>query len=101
VTFGFPLCRGNQQSRWLVEGGYDRLAQRLFHRVRAERLFLEYDDERASGFEPLAAVPQDKIVVLGLVTTKTGQRETGNALSPADQQAKLRTIVASAERVWG
>ena len=133
VTFGFHLCRGNQQSRWLVEGSYDWLAQRLFPRVRAERLLLEYDDERSGGFEPLAAVPQDKIVVLGLVTTKTGRQETideletrireaarhaplerlalspqcgfatsilGNALTTANQEAKLRTIVATAECVW-
>ena len=133
VTFGFHLCRGNQQSRWLVEGSYDWLAQRLFPRVRAERLLLEYDDERSGGFEPLAAVPQDKIVVLGLVTTKTGRQETideletrirkaahhvalerlalspqcgfatsilGNALTTANEKAKLRTIVATAERVW-
>jgi len=134
VTFGFHLCRGNQQSRWLVEGGYDWLAQRLFPHVGAHRLLLEYDDERSGGFEPLAAVPEDKTVVLGLVTTKTGRQETvegletrireaarqvplerlslspqcgfatsilGNALSAADQEAKLRTIVATAERVWG
>jgi 5-methyltetrahydropteroyltriglutamate--homocysteine methyltransferase len=134
VTFGFHLCRGNQQSRWLVEGGYDWLAHRLFPRVRAERLLLEYDDERSGGFEPLAAVPQDKTVVLGLVTTKTGRQETideletrireaarylplerlalspqcgfatsilGNALTAADEETKLRTIVATAERVWG
>ncbi|MBV8993859.1 MAG: cobalamin-independent methionine synthase II family protein [Pseudonocardiales bacterium] len=133
VTFGFHLCRGNQQSRWLVEGGYDWLAQRLFPRVAAQRLLLEYDDERAGGFAPLAAVPEDKTVVLGLVTTKTGRRETvkelqariheaarvvplerlavspqcgfatsilGNALSTADQQAKLRTLAVTAERVW-
>lgn len=134
VAFGFHLCRGNQASRWLVEGSYDWLAQRLFPRVRAERLLLEYDDERSGGFEPLAAVPQDKTVVLGVVTTKTGRQETvdelearireaarhvplerlalspqcgfatsilGNALSAADEEAKLRTIVATAERVWG
>lgn len=133
VTLGFHLCRGNQESRWLVEGGYDWLAQRLFPRVRAQRLLLEYDDERSGGFEPLAAVPEDKTVVLGLVTTKNGRRETvdaletrireaarhvplehlalspqcgfatsilGNTLSPTDQQAKLRTIVATAERIW-
>jgi 5-methyltetrahydropteroyltriglutamate--homocysteine methyltransferase len=134
VAFGFHLCRGNQQSRWLVEGGYEWLAQRLFPRIRAERLLLEYDDERSGGFEPLAAVPQDKTVVLGLVTTKTRRQETidelqtrireaarhiplerlalsaqcgfatsilGNAVTAADQEAKLRTIVATAERVWG
>ena len=75
VTFGFHLCRGNQASRWLVSGGYDWLAERIFPAVRAERLLLEYDDERSGGFEPLAAVPEDKIVVLGLVTTKTPRRE--------------------------
>jgi 5-methyltetrahydropteroyltriglutamate--homocysteine methyltransferase len=133
VMFGFHLCRGNQASRWLVEGSYDWLAQRLFPHVRAQRLLLEYDDERSGGFEPLAAVPEGKTVVLGLVTTKSGRRETidelqlrireaarhlplerlalspqcgfatsilGNTLSTADQETKLRTIVATAERVW-
>ncbi len=76
VTFGFHLCRGNQASRWLVEGGYDWLAERLFPRVRAQRLLLEYDDRRSGSFEPLAAVPEGKIAVLGLVTTKSGRRET-------------------------
>jgi 5-methyltetrahydropteroyltriglutamate--homocysteine methyltransferase len=76
VTFGFHLCRGNQASRWLVEGGYDWLAGEIFPRVRAERLLLEYDDARSGGFEPLAAVPEDKVAVLGLVTTKTPRRET-------------------------
>jgi 5-methyltetrahydropteroyltriglutamate--homocysteine methyltransferase len=80
VTFGFHLCRGNQESRWLVEGGYDWLAGRLFPRVRAERLLLEYDDARSGGFEPLAEVPEDKLVVLGLVTTKTPRRETPEEL---------------------
>jgi 5-methyltetrahydropteroyltriglutamate--homocysteine methyltransferase len=81
VTFGFHLCKGNQASRWLVSGGYDWLAERIFPRVRADRLLLEYDDERSGGFEPLAAVPEDKTVVLGLVTTKTPRRETVDALA--------------------
>ena len=76
VTFGFHLCRGNQGSRWLVEGGYDWLAERLFARIRADRLLLEYDDARSGGFEPLAHVGDDAICVLGLVTTKTSRRET-------------------------
>jgi 5-methyltetrahydropteroyltriglutamate--homocysteine methyltransferase len=76
VTFGFHLCRGNQASRWLVEGGYDWLAGEIFPRIRADRLLLEYDDARSGGFEPLADVPEDKIAVLGLVTTKTPRRET-------------------------
>jgi 5-methyltetrahydropteroyltriglutamate--homocysteine methyltransferase len=76
VTFSFHLCRGNQMSRWLVEGGYDWLAGQLFPRINADRLMLEYDDERSGTFEPLAEVPDDKVIVLGLVTTKTPRRET-------------------------
>jgi len=76
VTFGFHLCRGNQASRWLVEGGYDWLARKIFPRIGAERLLLEYDDARSGGFEPLADIPEDKVAVLGLVTTKTPRRET-------------------------
>ncbi|HEX2044451.1 MAG TPA: cobalamin-independent methionine synthase II family protein [Gaiellaceae bacterium] len=85
VTWGFHLCRGNQASRWLVEGGYDWLAGRLFPRVRADRLLLEYDDARSGGFEPLAEIPGDKVAVLGLVTTKTARRET-----PAELESRLR-----------
>jgi 5-methyltetrahydropteroyltriglutamate--homocysteine methyltransferase len=75
VTFGFHLCRGNQGSRWLVEGGYDLISRPIFKKIRAQRLLLEYDDERSGTFEPLADVPTDKMVVLGLVTTKTPRRE--------------------------
>jgi 5-methyltetrahydropteroyltriglutamate--homocysteine methyltransferase len=81
VTFGFHLCRGNQASRWLVAGGYDWLSSRIFPRIRAERLLLEYDDHRSGTFQPLATVPEDKMVVLGLVTTKTPRRETIEALA--------------------
>ena len=80
LTFGFHLCRGNQASRWLVAGGYDGLAERIFPRIRAERLLLEYDDERSGTFAPLLAVPDGKLVVLGLVTTKTSRRETVDEL---------------------
>ena len=85
VTFAFHLCRGNQGSRWLVSGSYEPLARRIFGGIRAERLMLEYDDERSGGFEPLANVPEDKIAVLGLVTTKTPRRET-----PEELEARLR-----------
>jgi 5-methyltetrahydropteroyltriglutamate--homocysteine methyltransferase len=87
VTFGFHLCRGNQASRWLVSGAYDWLAAKIFPRVEAERLLLEYDDERSGGFEPLAAVPDDKVVVLGLVTTKSGRRETVEGLAARIREA--------------
>jgi 5-methyltetrahydropteroyltriglutamate--homocysteine methyltransferase len=76
VTFGFHLCRGNQDSRWLVTGGYDLIAKPIFRRIHAQRLLLEYDDDRSGSFAPLEEVPDDKIVVLGLVTTKTPRRET-------------------------
>lgn len=68
-------------SRWLVSGGYDWLADQLFSRIRAERLLLEYDDERSGSFDALRAVPEDKTVVLGLATTKTGRIETVEGLS--------------------
>ncbi len=76
---------GEQGSRWLVSGTYEPLARRIFERIHAERLMLEYDDERSGGFEPLAHVSDDKIAVLGLVTTKSPQRET-----PEWLEARLR-----------
>ena len=85
VTFAFHLCRGNQGSRWLVSGSYEPLARHLFANVNAERLMLEYDDERSGTFEPLAHVPEDKTAVLGLVTTKSGRTET-----PEELEARLR-----------
>ena len=76
VTFGFHLCRGNQASRWLAEGSYEPIAAALFRKIKAQRLLLEYDDPRSGSFEPLRHVPDDKVVVLGLVTTKTSRAET-------------------------
>jgi 5-methyltetrahydropteroyltriglutamate--homocysteine methyltransferase len=70
VSFGFHLCRGNQGSRWLASGGYERIARPIFRRIHAQRLLLEYDDPRSGSFAPLADVPEDKFVVLGLVSTK-------------------------------
>jgi 5-methyltetrahydropteroyltriglutamate--homocysteine methyltransferase len=80
VTFSMHLCRGNQGSRWLTEGGYDLIAAPIFKGVRVQRLLLEYDDERSGGFEPLREVPDDKVVVLGLVTTKNPRQETADEL---------------------
>jgi 5-methyltetrahydropteroyltriglutamate--homocysteine methyltransferase len=87
VTFGFHLCRGNQASRWLVEGGYDAVAEQIFGGVRADRLLLEYDDARSGSFEPLARVPPDKWVVLGLVTTKRPQLESVDELARRIEEA--------------
>ena len=80
VTFGIHLCRGNRASRWHREGSYDAVAEELFNGLAHTRLLLEYDTERAGTFEPLRFVPEGKIVVLGLVTTKAGAVETVEGL---------------------
>src|SRR5512135_934901 len=69
VTFGIHLCRGNNQSKYYASGGYDPIAD-VFRRTNFNRFLLEYDDERSGGFEPLKHVPEDRTVVLGLITTK-------------------------------
>jgi 5-methyltetrahydropteroyltriglutamate--homocysteine methyltransferase len=80
VTFGIHLCRGNVRSMWHREGAYDAIAERLFNTLKHERFLLEYDTERAGGFEPLRFVPRNKIVVLGLVSTKVPELENPDAL---------------------
>jgi 5-methyltetrahydropteroyltriglutamate--homocysteine methyltransferase len=87
VTFGFHLCRGNQDSRWLTEGGYDTIAKPIFHNIRAQRFLLEYDDDRSGSFEPLREVPEDKTVVLGLVSTKRPRLEPLEELTARIEQA--------------
>jgi|SRR6516165_3255385 len=107
VTFGIHLCKGNPRTidpatgkvmpQWHREGHYDDIAERLFSQLRHERLLLEYDDERSGSFAPLRFVPKDKIVVLGLVTTKREDVEDRDFLRrridaaiqylPADQLA--------------
>jgi len=96
VTFGLHLCRGNQDSRWLVEGSYDAIAEPIFRGTRAGRLLLEYDDARSGSFEPLAEVPEDKMVVLGLVTTKTPRVESADWL---EQQVREAARYAGLERL--
>ena len=75
VTLAIHLCRGNNRSHWYAEGGYDAIAERLFHELAVDRFLLEYDDERSGTFEPLRLVPKDKLVVLGLVSTKRPELE--------------------------
>ncbi len=87
VTFGFHLCRGNQGSRWLVEGTYDLIAKPIFKAIRAQRLLLEYDDSRSGSFEPLKEVPDNKTVVLGLLTTKSPREETVGLLAQRIREA--------------
>ena len=76
ATFGLHICRGNRASMWHREGRYDAIAETLFGGLKYDRLLLEYDTERAGGFEPLRYVPRGVTVVLGLITTKTGRVET-------------------------
>jgi 5-methyltetrahydropteroyltriglutamate--homocysteine methyltransferase len=74
------LCRGNNQSGWLTEGGYDPVAEMLFNRVNVDSYFLEYDTSRAGTFEPLRFVPKNKSVVLGIVSSKIPRLETKDEL---------------------
>jgi 5-methyltetrahydropteroyltriglutamate--homocysteine methyltransferase len=74
------ICRGNFRSAWAAEGGYDPVAEILFNEFKLDGFFLEYDSPRAGSFSPLRFVPEDKKIVLGLVTTKTGEMETADEL---------------------
>ena len=69
------MCRGNFRSSWAAEGGYEFVAEALFNELEVDGFFMEWDDERSGGFEPLRLVPKGKQVVLGLVTTKRGELE--------------------------
>jgi len=69
------MCRGNFRSSWVAQGGYDFVADALFNELNVDGYFMEYDDERSGGFEPLRFVPKGKYVVLGLVTSKKGALE--------------------------
>jgi 5-methyltetrahydropteroyltriglutamate--homocysteine methyltransferase len=80
VVVAAHLCRGNSRSRWISEGGYDPIAERLFSELQADRFLLEYDSDRAGGFEPLRFLPEGKTAVLGLVTTKEGTLESKDEL---------------------
>jgi len=81
------LCRGNFRSSWAASGGYDFVAEALFNDLNVDGFFLEYDDERSGGFEPLRFVPPGKMIVLGLVTTKTGELEDPDDLKRRIGQA--------------
>jgi 5-methyltetrahydropteroyltriglutamate--homocysteine methyltransferase len=87
VTLAMHLCRGNRTSWGGGSGGYDWPAERLFNGLHVDRFLLEYDSERAGGFEPLRFLPEDKTVVLGLVTTKQGRLEQQDDLLRRIQEA--------------
>jgi 5-methyltetrahydropteroyltriglutamate--homocysteine methyltransferase len=84
------LCRGNYKSTFMGSGGYDAEVEVLFNQINVHGYFMEYDTERAGGFEPLRLVPKGKQVVLGLVTTKSGQLESKDMLKRRiDEAAKF------------
>ena len=87
VTFGLHMCRGNNRSRWFAEGGYDRIAEKVFGQLAYDRFLLEYDTKRAGGFEPLRHVPKGKTVVLGLVSTKVPEVELAATLRRRIEEA--------------
>jgi methionine synthase II (cobalamin-independent) len=80
VTIGMHMCRGNNRSAWMAQGSYEAVAERLFGEVDVDRFLLEYDTERAGGFEPLRFVPRGRTVVLGLVSSKFPELESKDDL---------------------
>jgi 5-methyltetrahydropteroyltriglutamate--homocysteine methyltransferase len=86
VTFGLHICRGNNQSKFYAEGDYEPIA-RIFEKTLFDRFLLEYDDARSGGFDPLRHLPEDRVAVLGLVTTKKGVLETDEDLQVRIKQA--------------
>lgn len=134
MTVTVHMCRGNFKSSWVAEGGYEPVAERVLGGLDVDGFFMEYDTDRAGGFEPLRHTPAGKTVVLGLVTSKTPELESaddlkrrideasqfvagdnlclspqcgfssthhGNAVTEADQKAKLALVVETADAVWG
>lgn len=87
VTLAMHICRGNSKSRWFTEGGYDPIAAKLFATLPVDTFLLEYDTERAGGFEPLRHVPRGKTVVLGLVSTKVPTLEREDDLRRRIEEA--------------
>jgi 5-methyltetrahydropteroyltriglutamate--homocysteine methyltransferase len=90
MTVCTHMCRGNFRSSWVASGSYEHVAEALFNELKVDGFFLEYDDARSGGFEPLRFVPKGKMVVLGLVTTKRGDLEDKDALKRRiDEAAKF------------
>jgi 5-methyltetrahydropteroyltriglutamate--homocysteine methyltransferase len=87
------LCRGNYKSSWVASGGYDFVAEALFNELEVDGFFLEWDDERSGGFEPLRFLPKGKVVVLGLVTTKRGELERRDVLKRRIEEASRFTDI--------
>ena len=98
VTFAMHICRGNNQSKFYAAGDYEPIA-RIFKRTRFNRFLLEYDDQRSGGFAPLRHVPEDCVVVLGLVTTKKpaleAEEELKRRIEEASQYVPLQRLALS------
>jgi 5-methyltetrahydropteroyltriglutamate--homocysteine methyltransferase len=87
MRIGMHLCRGNSGGGWQASGGYDTVADKVFRKLKLNFYFLEYDSPRAGGFEPLRSMPDDRVVVLGLVSTKTGELEPESLLAERVREA--------------
>jgi len=87
VVIGIHFCRGNKRSAWGAEGSYEPIAEKAFESLEMDRYLLEFDTERAGGFEPLRFVPKHKTVVLGLITTKEPRLESEDELLRRIEQA--------------
>jgi 5-methyltetrahydropteroyltriglutamate--homocysteine methyltransferase len=87
VTVGLHMCRGNARSRWHAEGSYEPVAEKAFQQLNVDRFLLEYESERAGGFEPLRFVPKDKMVVLGIISSKIGELEPVDVLRRRIEEA--------------
>src|SRR5215471_10691704 len=93
MTITMHLCRGNFRSSFVAAGGYEPVAETLFNRIKVHGYFMEYDSDRAGGFEPLRFVPKDKTVVLGLITSKSGALESRDEIKRRiDEAAKYISL---------
>jgi methionine synthase II (cobalamin-independent) len=93
MTVTTHMCRGNFRSSWVAQGGYDFVADALFNELNVDGYFMEYDDERSGGFEPLRFLPKGKHVVLGLVTSKQGELEAKDDIKRRIEQASKFTDI--------
>jgi 5-methyltetrahydropteroyltriglutamate--homocysteine methyltransferase len=93
MTISMHLCRGNFRSTWMAQGGYERVADVLFNQMDVDAYFMEYDSERAGGFEPLRFLPKGKQVVLGVMTSKTGALESTDQLKRRIEEAAKFTDI--------
>jgi len=93
MTITMHMCRGNYKSTYMGSGGYEAVQEVLFNRIKVHGFYMEYDSDRAGGFEPLRMVPKDRLVVLGLVTTKTGRLEAKDEIRRRiDEAAKYISL---------